>query len=163
MLYLLVFNDVHYSRCNDTTDGVATKSIKVGNPCFLEAVGNVSRRNHRRNGESVTHGFSERDNVGHNVLSLQLKRPPVSTDSTKADLDLVGNANAARIPDMLVNFPEVIWRRDDLSSTTLQALSDEAAWFFAFRLHLFYDVLHVLGIFLPKILTLVVLVPIELE
>ena len=43
---------------------------------------------------SIAHGLADGDNVGHDVLAVELEGPHVATDTTEADLNLVGNAEA---------------------------------------------------------------------
>ncbi len=124
-----------------------------------EAVGQGLGGDDGRYGVTVAHGLAHGDDVRDGLLLVRLEGPPVRAHSAEADLDLVGDADAAGLANQLVGAAEERFRVDDLATATLEALRDEAARGLVGLLQAVDDGLDVGGVQLAEILARVVAVP----
>ncbi len=129
-----------------TTCTLSTQPYRVKVLCanLLKAAGNGGRGDHRRHWMPVAHRLANGDNVRNDVLRLE--GPEVRAHSTKADLDLVGDAHAARLPHVLVHLLQVVLRQEHLSAAADHRLADEGGHGATGALRLLDQLLHLVGV-----------------
>lgn len=104
---------------------VVTYSVEVLNSSARETVCDFFAHYHSSDRMSISHRFSNCDNIRNN--SLQLEGPVVFTNTTEASLDLVSNTDTTGISHMLINTLQIPRRQENLPAAAEHALCDEGA------------------------------------
>lgn len=112
-------------------DKIYTHRVKIFHTSFSEALGNCFCGNNCGNGVSIAHRFAHGHNIWHYIISLKLKGPPVFTNSSESNLDLIGNAHSSSGTNMFKYLAEIVAWGYYLTTAALQALCDVSANAFA--------------------------------
>ena len=100
--------------------GIAAEGVEVDS--LGEGPGDLGRCHDRAHRSPVADPLGHRDDVGHNALRLEA--PPVAARPCESSLHLVGDAQAAGRPGVLVGGLQVAVGKHDCAPHALDALGD---------------------------------------
>ena len=127
-LQALVTDNVEHGEANGARDRIAAERGEELHP-VRERIGDFARGDNRRHRVAVADGLAHHHDVGHDGLPLE--PPEMAPHATKANLHLVGDAEASGGADVPVRRLEVALRWDHLPAAAEQRFADESGDGFA--------------------------------
>lgn len=86
------------------TFSTAAYRVEIFDTSPGKAISNSFGGDNSSNRMTITHRFSHRNNIRNHIISLQLKSPPMFSNSSKTDLYFIGYTNTTRFPYVFINF-----------------------------------------------------------
>ncbi len=112
MLKIFVAKDVEDSKAGGTGDRISAEGAEELH-AVVERGGNFGSGDNGGERKGVSNGLAKDGDVRNNALGF--KTPEVRAEPPEANLNFVGNADAAGSANMLIDFGEIIWRKNDLT------------------------------------------------
>lgn len=131
-LQIIFADDFESGRSSDAGNWITTVGVEVRDSEFFEAISYFLGADYSRDGESVTHGFSESYDIRDDIVLLET--PEIGSYSAHSTLDFIDDTDSSLASDDLENFFEVVFGGDDLTGTALESLRDEGGYLFILQL-----------------------------
>jgi len=112
VLKIFVTQHVEDGESRGTGNRIATKSAEEFH-AVIEGSSDFRRGDDRGKWEGIADGFPEDDDIGNDALRFET--PEMRAEACETDLHFIGDANAARGTNVLVDFGQIVGRENDLA------------------------------------------------